>query len=193
MANFSPSDLVAGQALFNEKYLSGEWRMPDSAALSVANTGQKANPSLAGLRTREDRAVNAYFPTRQAATNGTARSHNHTGARGDSQEESITWSTYSETFSISLKQADNNNYNFAEMYAASQQNAINNLIDRVDAAFVANLLAEKTQVNVGGGNGIFNGGSFNYEVAAVNEDFFYQNVRAMMNQNLYRGQIDWYS
>lgn len=189
MANFAPSNLVAGQAKFNERYLSGEWRMPDFAALSVADTGAKANPLLAELRTREDRAVNAYFPIRQAATDGTARSHAHTGARGDSQAEAISWTTFSEPFSISIKQGDNNVYDFAEMFAASQQNGLFNLLDRVDAWFVAQLLADKTQINVGGGNGAFNGVSFNYEVAQADKDFFYENVKAMMQQNLYRGQL----
>lgn len=189
MANFVPSDLVAGQAIFTEKFLSGEWRMPDSAALGTAVSGGIANPSLASLRTREDRAVNAYFPIRQAATNGTARTHNHTGAAGDSQAESITWTTYSEPFSISIKQADNNVFNFAEMFAATQRNALFNIIDRVDAAFVANLIANKSQFAVAGGRGTFNTTPDNYEVSAGDQNFFYENVKAFMQNNLYRGQL----
>lgn len=189
MANFTPSNLVDGQARFNERYMSGEWRMPDNAAIGVADTSAKANPMLAMLRTREDRAVNAYFPIRQAAIDGTARAHDHTGARGDSQAESITWTTFQEPFSISIKQADNNIYDFAEMYASSLDNSVKNIIDRVDDWFVGQLLADKTQVNVGGGNGTFNGGNFNYEVSAANRDFFYENVKAMMQQNLYRRDL----
>ena len=189
MPNFSPSNLVAGQAKFTERYMSGEWNMPDTAAINVADTSAKANPILRELRTREDRAVNAYFPIRQAAINDTARAHDHTGARGDSQAQSITWSVFAEPFSISIKQSDNNVYNFAEMYAASLDNAVKNIADRVDQFFVTQLLTDKTQVNVGGGRGTFNAVSFNYEVAASDRTFFYENVKAMMTQNLYRRDI----
>lgn len=190
MANFSPSDLVAGQAIYNEKHQSGEWRSPDSAALMTANTGALANPSLASLRTRGDRAVNAYFPIRQAATDGTARAALHTGARGDSQAESITWSTFSEPFSISITQHENNVFNFAEMFAASQKNAVFNIVSRLDAWFVAQLVAGKTEVSAGGGFGTFDVGVTNdYQVALTDEDRWFQNVKAMMDNNLYMGGL----
>ncbi len=185
--NFSPSLLVDAQAKFNAKFLSGEWRMPDVAAFQVAEKGEIANPGLASIREREDRQVNAYFPIRQAATNGTARSHNHTGARGQSQAVGITWVTFSEPYSISLKQGDNNVFNFDEQFAATSRNAILNLNNRIDDYFVTQMIADKTAVNVGGGNGAFAAGD--YQVAAGDVDFFYENVKAMMNQNLYRGGL----
>ena len=184
MANFTPSDLVEGQALFNEKHVSGEWRVPNSNAFKTANTGMLANPSLAGLRTREDRAVSAKFPIRQASTGGTDLVALHTGARGDSLSESINWSSFSETFSISITQGDNNVLSFAEMLASSQKNAMWNLIRRVDNWYVAQLIADKTQYSEGGGFGTFNA-AFDYEVDLTDERFFFQNVKAMMENNDY--------
>ena len=185
-ADFAPSLLVDAQAKFNEKFMSGEWRMPDVAAFQVADKGEIANPGLASIREREDRSVFAYFPIRQAATNGVARAHNHTGARGDSQAVAINWVTFSEPYSISLKQGDNNVFNFDEQFAATSRNAIFNLNNRIDEYFITQLLADKTQQNVGGGNGNFDGVAFDYQLAAGQLDFFYQNVKAMMYQNLYR-------
>lgn len=184
MANFAPSDLVAGQALYNEKHISGEWRNPNSNAFKTANTGMLANPSLAGLRTREDRSVSAKFPIRQAATNGTTRAALHTGARGDSLSDPISWSTFSEPFSISITQGENNVLSFAEMFASTQRNAVNNLIARIDAWYVSQLVAGKTQVNLGGGFGAFNLAD-DYEVDLTDRDFFFQNVKAMMENNEY--------
>jgi len=189
MANFSPSNLVAGQALFNEKFLKGEWRMPDTAAVKTSELGGIANPALNDLRTREDRTVNAYFPIRQAAVNQTARAHNHTGARGDSLAEAISWTTLAEDFSISIKQADNNVFSFEEMYAASLKNAVFNLMDRIDAYFVTQLLADKTQYNAGGGNGTFDGTANDYQLANSYKANWFQNVKAMMEFNLYRGNL----
>ena len=190
MATFDASDLVDGQAIYNEKHQSGEWRAPDSAAFMTANTGALANPTLGGLRTREDRAVNAYFPIRQAATDGTARAALHTGARGDSAANAITWGTFSEPFSVSITQHENNVFNFSEMFAATQKNAVFNLVNRLDAWFVAQAVAGKTQVSAGGGFGTFESVTTDdYQVALADEDRWFQNVKAMMENNLYGGGL----
>lgn len=190
MANFTPSALVAGQAKFNEKFLSGEWRLPDTAAVKTSELGGVANPSLNDIRTREDRTVNAYFPIRQATTSQTARAHNHAGARGDSLAEAISWTTIAEDFSISIKQADNNVFSFEEMYAASLKNSVFNILDRVDAYFVTQVLADKTQYNAGGGNGTYDGVTTDdYQLAQADKNNWFQNVKAMMEFNLYRGNL----
>lgn len=189
MANFVPSALVAGQGIFSDKFKSGEWRLPDVAALKVAETSGVSNPSLMDLRTREDRTVNAYMPIRQAATTGTARAHNHTGARGDSAATAVSWSTFSEPFSISMKQADNNVLTWGNMYASSLQNAIFNILARLNAWFVAAVVADKTQYNAGGGNGSFNAVSDVYEIPVGEANYFYQNARRTLAYNLYSGML----
>jgi hypothetical protein len=189
MAYFVPSALLAGQAQFNERFQRGEWRLPDSAALAVAAKAEIANPSLAEVRTREDRTVYAYFPIRQSATNGSARAAAHTGARGDSLSKTLSWTTYSEPFSISIKQADNNVFSFVQMYAATLQNALINLIARLDAALVAALVADKTQYNAGGGNGSVNSTDDIYEVPSAEANYFFQNAKQTLWFNLFRGQI----
>lgn len=189
MSYFVPSALVAGQAKFTERMQKGEWRLPDSAAFNAAQKSLIANPALGDIRTREDRTVTAYFPIRQAAIGTSARAYNHTGARGDSSSKAITWTTFAEPFSISIKQADNNVFSFAEMFASSQLNAILNLINRIDAWFVAALLADKTQINLGGGNGSWVVGDLDYEVPAAEMNYFFQNARQMMNFNLFNGQL----
>lgn len=190
MSNFSPSNLVKGQAKFNQRVLAkGEWRMPDSNALQVARLGDMANPALAALRTIETRAVEASFPIRQAAVGNTSRLHNHSGARGDSLTEAIAWNTFSEPFSISIKQGDNNIFSFDEMWASSMRNATLNLLNRLDAAFMAALVADKTAVNAGGGKGTFNATPDVYEITSAEHDYFYQNAKATMEYNLYKGSI----
>ena len=189
MAYYVPSALLAGQSMFLKKLEKGEWRLPDSAALSVAARAEIANPSLAAVRTREDRTVYAYFPIRQAAINGSARAAAHTGARGDSLSKTLSWTTYSETFSISLKQADNNVFSFEEMYASSLNNAFLNLIARLDAGFVAALVADKTQYNAGGGNGSVNSTDDVYEIPLTESNYFFQNAKQTLWFNLFRGDI----
>lgn len=189
MANNSASTLLAGQALFNEQMKSGEWRPVDSNAVRTANKGQIANPALGALRTQENRAVKAYFPIRKSAGSATARVARHTGTAGDSAEKDITWSTFSETFSISLTRGLNNMIPPEMEYAIGLRNAIDSLLARVDSWFVTQLLADKTQVNAGGGLGAFDGVTNDYQVALALENTFFSNVKAMMEKNLYNGQL----
>jgi len=189
MANFLPSALVAGQAVFNDAFQKGEWRLPDSAAIRMVKKAGIASPALNELRTREDRSVNAYMPIRQAAIGGTARAHNHTGAKGDSQATAVSWTTLSEPFSISKKQADNNVLTWAQMYASSLQNAIYNIIDRADAWFVAAAVAAKTGYSAGGGKGNFNTTDDVYEVPAAEANYFFQNGRQCLRYNRYNGPL----
>lgn len=189
MANFTPSNLVKGQAIFNSKYLSGEWRMPDTAALSVAYQGAKANPLLSELRKREDRLVSAFLPIRKTKAAATERLFNHTGTRGDSLEVPVTWETSIDTFSISLKQNDNNVISFDENWASQMQNSVFNVLSDADTKFIANLTADRTQQNVEGTIGAFDGTDFVLENPATNDQYFFQEIRANMNQNLYKGQL----
>lgn len=189
MANFTPSNFVKGQALFNQRYKSQEWRLPDTAALSVAYIGEKANPMLGDLRKREDRSVSAYFPIRKTKSVATARAHDHTGTRGDSLEVPITWTQKVDTFSISLKQNDNNIVSWEENYASQLNNAVYNVLSAHDTAFIAALEADRTQINVGGVNGTWDSTDYVMEIVSDAKDFFYQNLMANMRQNLYKGQL----
>lgn len=189
MANYTPSNLVKAQAVFNQKYTSAEYRIPDTAALSVAYQGEKANPMLSEIRKREDRLVSAYFPIRKAKSAATERLFNHNGTRGDSLEVPVTWATSIDTFSISSKQNDNNILSFEDNWAAQMQNSIFNILSDVETKFLANLQADRTQVNEGGVNGTFDGVDNVMEIDLADKDYFFQNVRANMNQNLYKGQL----
>lgn len=189
MATFIPSNLVKGQAVFNQKYLSGEWRAPDTAALAVAYQGAKANPLLAELRKREDRLVSAYLPIRKTKSAATERLFNHAGTRGDSLEVPITWATSIDTFSISTKMNDNNIISFEENWAAQMQNSVFNILSDMDTKYIASLTADRTQINVGGVNGAFDGIDFVMEFPLAQKDYFYQQIDVNMKQNLHKGQL----
>lgn len=189
MANFTPSNLVKGQALFLDRYKSGEWRLPDTAVLASMFTGQKANPALAALRKREDRSVSAYLPIRRAKGTATERLHNHTGNRGDSAEAALTWDSIAETFSISLKQNDNNMISMEENYAAQMNACILNVLERHEAAKLTQLIADRTEINKGRIKGEWNAVDNVMEVYNNQSEKFFQNVRTSMKNNLFRNNI----
>jgi hypothetical protein len=186
MANFAASVLALGQAKFTNQFIGlGEWRKEDVAAIQVMEKGAIANPLLRDIRTSEQRTVEAYMPIRQASTGGTKRVYNHTGNFGDSLKQALAWGTLSETFKVSAKLADNNVLVAADMFAADLRNAIDNLLLRSNALLIASLVADKTEENAGGANGTFNATSHNYEIPNSQNDFFYQEVQAMMRKNRY--------
>lgn len=189
MANAANSVLLAGQSKFNERMLGAEWKLPESAAIRAADLSEMANPALRELRTSASRTMTAKFPIRQAAGGAVVRVAAHTGSNPDTSTETITWSKLVEDFSIGLSLADNNVYEWSELYAAAKRNAILNLINRADASFVASLLADESTANAGGGNGAFDATSDEFQIAATYGDNFFGEVKAMMAGNLYRGQI----
>jgi len=189
MANAADSVLVAGQTKFNENMLGAEWKLPESAAIKSASLAEMANPALREIRTSASRTVTAKFPIRQAATGGVVRVASHSGNNPDTATETITWSKYVEDFSIGLSLSDNNVYEWAELYAAAKRNAVLNLMTRVDAAYVAALLADETTDNAGGGNGEFDAAVDEFQIAATYGDNFFGEIKAMMRNNLYPGGI----
>lgn len=190
MANFSPSILVDAQAKFNQKYLSAEWRLPDTAILSSMYLGAKANPALASLRNIESKTVKSYLPIRKSKGTATDRLYNHSGTYSDSSAVTLSWQTYAETFSINLDQGLNNVFSFQEQYAAGLQSCVDNLLERHETLLLANMKADFTQINKGRIlNGTFDPATYVMEVENSDKDYFFQRVKSSMNNNLYRRNL----
>jgi len=191
MANFSPSNLVKAQVLLNQQYTSKEMREQTLPALRMAlSNANVLIPSAEQVRTREDRSVEAYVLSRASRTPGTSRTHNHTGSRGDSFAVPLTWGTYSDKFSISLKQMDNNMFGFEQTLAQQMLNCILNIHAQIEADDISYLLAQKSQVNAGSGYGSFNATNDVFEIAATEKNRFVAISKIMMQQNKYNGVYD---
>ena len=186
--NAGNSVLVDGQTKFNERMLGAEWRLPESAAIKAANLSEIANPALREIRTSASRTSTAKFPIRQTATGGTVRVASHTGDNPATDTETISWNKFVEDFSISLTLADNNVYEWMELYAAAKRNAIYNLISRVDASLISSLLSDKSTTSAGGANGNFEGTTTDdYQIGQGFSNNFFGEVKAMMMKNTYGG------
>ena len=189
MANLTPTNLLAAIALVSEKYQSAEFRMPDTAALGTAYIGEKTNPSLAAMRTREDRATNYDFPIRKGQGSATGRTALHTGDRTDSLRTALTWKTVIDTFSISMKQLDNNTISFEQAFAKGVQSCVMNNLKEADDWFIAQLLADKTQINVNGVRGEWDSVNYNLKLTSDQKDYWKEQVEANMGNNEYNGEL----
>ena len=189
MANLTDTNLLSAIALVTEKYQSSEWRMPDTAALSTAYIGEKTNPSLSEMRKREDRATYYDFPIRKEDEGETDRTALHTGGRTDSTRTQLTWESFVDTFSISMKQLDNNTISFEDAFAKGIKNCVINNLKKADIWFIAQLIADKTQINVGGIRGTWNSTDYNMILTADQKDYWKEQIEANMGNNEYMTEL----
>lgn len=147
-------------------------------------------PGHEELRKREDRAIEANILARSKRSTTTSRTHNHTGNRGDSFVLPLTWTTFVDKFSISLKQMDNNIFGFTETLSQQLLNASLNLNEAIETFMIDYLFANRTQINNATVGGSFNAANDAFEVAAADKNRFYQFAKAMMRQNNFPGALD---
>lgn len=165
MAKYTPSNLVTAQAKLTQKFAASELRFRNPATfLSIAKMSEIMFPDSKVLRTREDRALEAYYKKRTARSLGATRAHNHTGTKGDSDKLTPSWLTYGDKFYLSLKQADNNIFTLDEMLMNEIENSVANFAEGLETAAVDFIYAGRTQVNGAAVEGSFNGVKFAYEI-----------------------------
>lgn len=189
MANFSTSNLLTAQAMLQDRYKAPEARFKASPVMTLGLSNRSILiPSHETIRTREDRTVEAHLLARSKRSAGSARAYNHTGSRGDTIKQTLSWTTYSDTFSISIKQMDNNLFDFNTTLAQQIDNSLKNILEAAETAIVTALLADKTGVNGATVNGSFNGTNDTFEIGS--QERFYQYLKSMMRQNDYNTQYD---
>lgn len=190
MANYVPSDLVLGQANLFGKMATSELRFKDPVTWKefLRNTVFMF-PNAVELRTREDRAVTAYFKLRTSRALGTGRVHNPVGARGDSGALTPSWATSTDKFAINLKQAGNNVFTHQEMFNNELENVVANFAEGLETDAVDHLFNNRSGVNIdASGEGSFNATQDAYELTeTVNGDRAIQITKTVMHNNKYTG------
>lgn len=189
MANLTPTNLLSAIARVSEAYNSAEFRMPDTAALATAYIGEKTNPSLAEMRKREDRATYYDFPIRKADGGASDRAALHTFGRTDSLRTQLTWESFVDGFSISMKQLDNNTISFEEAFAKGVRSCVMNNMKKADDWFIAQLLADKTQINVGGVRGTWDPVNYDMKLDNNQQDYWKEQIEANMGNNEHNGEL----
>ena len=189
MGQFTETNLLAGISLVTEKYQSSEFRMPDTAALSSAYVGEKTNTSLTDLRNREDRATYYDFPVRKGQGSATERTALHTGDSPGSNRAQVTYKSVIDTFSLSKKQLDNNTISFEQAFANGVRSCIMNNLKDADDWYLAQLLLDKTQINVGGGRGEWDAINYDYKLTQSQKDYWKEQIEAVMSNNEYNTEL----
>ena len=108
MANYTLANLVKAQIKLTGEFEATDqrYRIPEVFKLFLVGAEQFF-PSYKSLKTSDSRSVESnYFKRTAQALATSGRSHNHTGTGGDSGVLALSWTTYSTTFSMTLKHAD---------------------------------------------------------------------------------------
>ena len=193
MPNFSASNFVKAQAIINDRFNSPELRQRPCPIIEL---GVKNNsilmPDHTQLRTREDRPIEAYIIKRNKRdTTGKRRTHDHTGAFGDSLPVDIVFTSFVDTFRVSQKYLDNNMYDVNTVLANNFIQAFQNIREDIEAFLTDFLQVEKTQVNSATHNGTWNAGNHVFEIPSpIERGLLFEDGKSMMRQNGYTGDYD---
>lgn len=192
MANFDVSNLVTAQTMVSDKYKQPEMRMKPAPAFTLLSSND--NFLIVGaetLKTRDDRSIEAHLLSRTKRTSGSGRTHNHTGTIDDSQKVTLSWTTKSDKFAISLKLLDKSVFDFNTVFANKLEQACMNILEDKETEAIAYLMAQRaTQQPASLKGASFNTITAAVEIAANLEPRFFQTIRSIMRQNYFGGAVD---
>jgi len=192
MANYAGSLLVTGQAKLFGAFQTAELRYRRPATFEAfLKSSNIMFPDFNVLKTRDDRTVEASYTKRTSRALGSARSHNHTGAHGDSAILTPSWATKADVFAMSLKQADKNLYSIQEMFNNELFNTIANFAEGLETASASFLFAGRSGANLSTVEGTYDATDKVFKVTeSTNGARFAQIIKSNMDINKYSGQLD---
>lgn len=189
MANFSTAEWVKAQAKLIGAFQSTELRFRDPSVhkLFLRNTDIMM-PDYKDLKVSSDRVVEINYFTRTSRALGGAPSHDHTGAQGDSALLTPTWTSHSDTFVSTVKEANNTIYNLAELHMSKVNNVVANFAEGLETVAADFLFANRSGVNVSTAEGTFDVTDDTFEIdEATNGLRAIQITRMNMDINGYQG------
>lgn len=187
MANRLTANLVKAQAKLIGAFQAQELRYRNPVTyLAFKRSGAVMFPNYDELRKREDRVIETNYKlraNRSLATGG--RVHNHTGTKADTSTLTPSWTTYSDKFNMSLKQADNSLYNEDEQMAHEVQEVVANFAEGLETVATNYIFNNRSQVNIATAEGSFDGTDYVWEIPEADEDRLIQITRSVMHANKY--------
>ncbi|MAF43736.1 MAG: hypothetical protein CMI54_06175 [Parcubacteria group bacterium] len=191
MANWIPSALSAAQAKLSGAFAASEMRFRSPVThMEFLRQSEIMIPGYQGLKTATNRTINTYFKDRTSRSLGSARAHDHSGAKSDTTVFTPTWATKSDKFNISLKQGNNNIFSREEMLAHEVQNAMINMVNEMDADAETHIFSNRSGVNVATQQGSFDATDDTFEITESSEgDRAMQITQTVMDTNGHSGPI----
>lgn len=193
MANFDVSNLLTAQTMVSDKYKAPEMRIKPAPAFGLLSAN--SNILIVGaetLKTRDDRAIEAHMLARTKRTSGSARAASHTGTIDDTKKITLTWTTKSDKFAISLKLLDKSVFDFNTVLANKFEQACMNILEDKETEAIAYLRAQRAtqQPTLKGVTFSAANDAVEIDAADVEAKRFFSRLRSAMRQNYFGNEID---
>ena len=174
-----------------------EFKVKPSAALQVylANTNfliPASERERMWLQKPTDSAT-VYLNSlnKQSISTGSARAHNHTGSNNDGTRTTVSYTITSAAFSYSIKTADKNVFNEAEIIAAQMRSAAIAMHQDIETDLITDLGTDKSQVviSTSPASGSWDATNYIFGVANANKSQYFQYLRMFMLEQYYTGNL----
>lgn len=147
--------------------------------------------NLNGLKMSDEQPTKAILFNRVSTASGTAKVAAHSAAAfADTFEKEVAYVKRVQTFKVSYKQADNNQFGYQEILNHNIKNALINLYEDISAYNVAWLDTNKTQVGIDSLLAFDDVTNDRFDVLAADKDNFFEYLIASMRKNKYRPMYD---
>ena len=188
MANYTLANYVKAQMFLQNEFAANDQRFRNPVVFKTfLNNPERFFPDYKQLKKAVNRPLEANYFKRTAQTLSTAGiSDNHTGTGGDSGTLTPAFTPYSNTFSMTLKQANNSIYDWQEEFNDNMRNKIIDFADGLDAAAGQYLFDNRTGVNTAAVKGTFNATNNAYEVASANASEIGTLIKTVLDLNKYQ-------
>jgi hypothetical protein len=189
MAIYTTAVLVKEQAQLTGAFANSELKFssPEVHLLFLRNAMIMIGDYQA-MRTREDRVIETNYFLRSQRALTTGRTHNHTGAVGDSGTLTPAWATKADKFASTLKQADNKIYTKEQIANNELFNSMINLTEGQEVIAAAALFAARSGVNTATTDGSFNAVDDTFEITeSTHGDGAMQITKMVMRINKWKG------
>lgn len=189
MANFTTADWAKAQLKLDGSFQGNElrFRSPEVYKLYLKNTSFMF-PNYQAVKTDPARVIEMNYTVRTDRTLGSAISHNHIGAQGDSAVLTPTWTAHTDKFVSTVKEANNSIYTLEEMHMSKMQNVVANFAEGMETVASAYTFANRSGVNAATANGTFDGTDDVFKISkGANGEQAISITKVAMDANKYQG------
>ncbi len=193
MANYTTANYVKAQISLNGEFQNSEKRFRTPAVFQLFNStdSRRLFPNYESLKTAVNRTIEAnYFLRTSSSLITSGITHVHAGTQGDSGTLTPSWTPYSTTWSMTLKQANNSTKSWQELFNDNLSNKVADFAEGLDDVSSAYLFNNRTGVNTASVKGSFVGVD---DVYTITESTYGNEAmsitRVVMDINKYQGGV----
>lgn len=167
-----------------------------STAKRLLSNENEVFRSVNALKKSDEQPTKAILFNRIYTASQANKSASHSAAAfADSFEKDIAYIKRVQTFKVSYKQADNNQFGYDEILQSEIKNKLMSMYEDISTYVIDWLETNRTQVAEDSlisfdSETVTDADVYHFENPSTEKDFFFDNLKAVMRKNKYRGMLD---